>query len=83
MCLFIRSNYVSKQSPLRHFPRRRVVWGEFFCLAVRVNGPPGETVAVSAVALGDLRVRTVSCVLPRGGVALASFTVASSSCSAA
>ena len=47
-------------------------------LSARVKGPPGETVTVCAVAPKELKIQTVECLLPPGGVALASFGGASS-----
>ena len=47
-------------------------------LSARVKGPPGETVTVCAVAPKELKIQTVECQLPPGGVALASFGGASS-----
>jgi hypothetical protein len=46
-------------------------------LSVRVKGPPEEIVQVSAVAL---TIETVACTIPQGGVAIAMFTKAGSSC---
>jgi len=49
-------------------------------LSVRVKGPPEEIVQVSAVAPGSLTIETVACTIPQGGVAIAMFTKAGSSC---
>jgi hypothetical protein len=49
-------------------------------LSVRVKGVPGETVFVSAVAPHELRIRTASCLIAQGGVALAHFDTDSASC---
>eukprot|EP01047_Picozoa_sp_COSAG01_P058590 COSAG01_NODE_6921_length_3438_cov_10.682540_1_plen_403_part_00 len=48
-------------------------------LSVLVKGPPTESVFVSAVAPGELRIRTVSCRIPQGGVARAVFGLGSES----
>jgi hypothetical protein len=52
-------------------------------LSVRVKGPPKEVVQVSAAAPGSLTIETVACTIPQGGVAIARFGKAGSSCVAA
>ena len=47
---------------------------------VRVKGPPGEVVHVSAVAPGSLTIVTVSCTIPQGGVSKATFAAVGASC---
>jgi hypothetical protein len=49
-------------------------------LSVRVKGPPKEVVEVSAAAPGSLTIETVACTIPQGGVAIAKFGKAGSSC---
>ena len=47
---------------------------------VRVKGPPGEVVHVSAVAPGSLTIVTVSCTIEQGGVSKATFAAAGAGC---
>ena len=49
-------------------------------LSVHVKGPPKEVVQVSATAPNSLTIETVACTIPQGGVAIAKFNNASSSC---